>query len=169
MEGEVVIATFTASYEAELAAGYLRERGFSARAESHFTVDMNPLLSPALGGVRLWVLASEAEAARAALDERPAAPGPTRGVGAGTEPPLDEDEARELATAAEDKKALRARNAAIIGFLLLPPLLHVWSISACFDLDAARLSSRGRLHRSVALGVDAVAIVLAIWVATLLM
>jgi hypothetical protein len=167
IDREVVIQAFIASHEAELAAGYLREHGFSARVESHFMVDMNPYLSQALGGVRLYVPAVEAPDARAALDERAVA-AESREDFAATVEPADDEERQDPAMAAEDAKALRAWNAAIVGLILFQPLLHLWAVAACADLDAAQLSPRGRLHRGVALTVSSAVLSLAMCFTALL-
>ena len=158
MQDKVVIRTFNAGHEAELAAGYLRELGFSARADEHLLTDINPLLSHALGGVKLYVPAEEASDARAALDELAEAPQPLVDSDDAARSP-DAEEAVEPEVGADDAKARRARNMAIVGLILLPPLLHVWSISLCAEIDGSHLSPRGRLMRTVALALDAVVIV----------
>jgi hypothetical protein len=74
----------------------------------------------------------------------------------------DEEEEREQwSTSVADRLARRAFRAAVIGFFVLPPLGHLYSVYLLFRLNDTKseLSATGRRHRTVALLLDAVVLI----------
>ena len=67
----VVLRTFDAVHEAELAASALDTRGIDSEVRNGFFAGANPLLVAATGGVTLLVRASDVDAARQILDSEP--------------------------------------------------------------------------------------------------
>lgn len=63
----IVVQSFSFPYEAQIAKTQLEAAGIPARIENEHTINMDWLYSNALGGVRLLVLESNLEEARALL------------------------------------------------------------------------------------------------------
>lgn len=78
----VVVATFWGLLEAKMASELLVSEGIAARLADDGIAGANPLLAPAIGGVRVLVAAEDAEEASALLQMRGLAPG-------AEPPPLD--------------------------------------------------------------------------------
>jgi TPR repeat protein len=142
--GPVVVAVFTGLSEAEMARSVLEAEGLEAVLQGSQLVGMAWHLSNAVGGVRLAVPAEQAERARLLLGASTAGsvepePEPPEVAPASGEAPRKEEAAaqgeapaNEEAPAPEpgpgDALARRAWLSSLIGFLLAPPLLHLWSI-----------------------------------------
>ena len=63
----VTIARFPYSTEAQIVKGRLEADGIEVFLRDNLTIDTDPLVSPAIGGVKLKVLAKDEEQARAIL------------------------------------------------------------------------------------------------------
>src|SRR5687767_4121383 len=109
---ETVVGSFGTPLEAELAAMMLRSRGIEARLQDQELVGAALHLSPALGGVKVVVGMLYADTARELLDEYRCS------AASGCEP-LHRDP-----TEAEIGRAFRL---SIIGLMLLPLVLHIYS------------------------------------------
>ena len=150
-EDEQTVAAFDTLMEAELARGRLESEGIGARIIDGNTVGIAQHLSSALGGVKLAVAESDFPAARAilfapsALVEDEPAPAPE------AEPPLP-----TLDT--PDGVVERALRAAVLGYVLFPPLLHLWSLVLLAGQRGAPLTPRGRARMRMALLLDGVAL-----------
>lgn len=150
-EDEAVVAAFDTLMEAELARGRLEAEGIGARIVDGNTVSIAQHLSGALGGVKLVVAESDHAAARALLfapsaladDDHALAPEPEAPL-----PTLD----------TPDGVAERALRAAVLGFVLLPPLLHLWSLALAARVRGQPLSERARRRLTIALVLDGVAL-----------
>jgi hypothetical protein len=136
---EVVVRTFDAPHEAELAAGYLRANGVQVRIDNDVLQGMNPMLSPMLGGVRVHVPAHRLKEALELLAE------------AEVEPEARPEPPRELEA---DRIAGRAAAAAVLGFTLLPVIGQIYSLWLLFGLRGKALGRRGRRNRALALVLD---------------
>jgi hypothetical protein len=133
---EVVVRTFDAPHEAELAAGYLRANGVQVRIDNDVLQGMNPLLTPVFGRVRLHVLAHRLKEAEELLAEADAAVEP--------EPQAQQE-------LEGDRLAVRAAASAVLGFTLLPILGQLYSLWLLFGLRGKPLGPRGRKNRALAL------------------
>jgi hypothetical protein len=127
----VVVAAFTGVPEAEIARSALEAEGIEAILQGDQLIGVAWHLSNAVGGVRVVVPAAQEERARAVLAGLD--PGQQAEVEAGEEeaaPALDA--AGGAAAGPEegpaDLLAKRAWLSTLIGFLILPPLLHLWSL-----------------------------------------
>jgi hypothetical protein len=150
------VAAFGTPVEAELARNRLEQEGITAFVVDAEAVGMLWRMGGALGGVKVQVVASAATRARAILGTGRAKGGRgdrddyglTPAVRRGSPPPQrapardadEEDESESDATAA------RAWRSAVIGLLLLPPLLHFYAAWLLFQLPWTRgpLSPAGR-------------------------
>ena len=152
-EGFETLIRFATLGEARVAAGLLESAGIEAFVPDEVTTNVAPHLSNALGGYRLQVPREDVERARAALAE---------------DVEDDHERSRHRETRDPDdprpgpreEAALRAWRAAIIGLLLLPPLLHLFSL---MQLGAAlampgTLSSRAKTRAIAAFAIDCIAI-----------
>ncbi len=161
------VATFSTPVEAELARNRLEERGIAAVVVDAETVGMVWHMGGALGGVKVQVAESDAAQARAVLASRAgrAALAADSDYGIGDRPgrlrhnpaKIDEEEDEEqVAEDSSDAIAGRAWRSAVIGLLLLPPLLHFYSAWLLFQLPWAqgRLSPAGRRHVFLAAAVN---------------
>lgn len=134
---EVVVRTFDAPHEAELAAGYLRANGVQVRIDNDILQGMNPMLTPVFGGVRVHVPAHRLKEALELLAEAEVEPEPRA--------------QRELDG---DRVAVRAAASAVLGFTLLPVLGQLYSLWLLFGLRGKPLGPRGRRNRALALVLD---------------
>jgi hypothetical protein len=116
--GLVVVASFTGMDEAVVARGMLQAQGIETFARNEHLVSIAWQLSQATGGVSLAVPAKDAERARELLGSR-AMSTPEKESG-----PDGED----VAAGPGDALAEQAWKSALLGFFLLPPLLHLWSL-----------------------------------------
>lgn len=148
-DDEHVVAAFDTLMEAELARGRLESEGIGARIVDGNTVGIAQHLSSALGGAKVVVAESDLGAARSilfapsALVEDDAAPEPEAPL-----PTLD----------TPDGIAERALRAAVLGFVLLPPLLHLWSLVLLAQVAGKPLSAKGRSRLRMALVLDGAAL-----------
>lgn len=164
-EDEAVVASFDTLIEAELARGRLEAEGISARIVDGNTVSIAQHLSGALGGVKLVVAESDDAAARALLFAPSAL--------AEGEAVLDAELSREPEAAlptldTPDGVAERALRAAVLGFVLFPPLLHLWSLVLAAQVRGRPLSARARRRVVIALVLDGVALAASAALAALL-
>ncbi|MBI2729899.1 MAG: DUF2007 domain-containing protein [Sphingobacteriales bacterium] len=65
----VQIRSFDNYMEANLVLGMLQEQGINCHLKDENTITIDPLLSPAIGGMKLMVYASQAERAKEILAE----------------------------------------------------------------------------------------------------
>lgn len=152
---EHVVAAFDTLMEAELARGRLEIEGIVARIVDGNTVGIAQHLSNALGGAKVVVAESDLGAARSILFAPSALvqemEEPSDGAPVPEEAPLP-----TLDT--PDGLAERALRAAVLGFVLFPPLLHLWSLVLLTGMSGHGLSEKGRRRRRVALALDGVAL-----------
>jgi hypothetical protein len=73
----------------------------------------------------------------------------------------DEEDREQWSTSVADRLARRAFRAAVVGFFVLPPLGHLYSVNLLFRLNDTKseLSATGRWHRTVALFLDAMVLI----------
>jgi hypothetical protein len=124
----VTVATYNTSVEATLAKNYLQSAGIRAVLSDDTTVDMAWHLGVALGGVKLQVLAEDAERAEEVLEElhpereiASAEGEPAETEGAGTP-----EESEEAPPNKREENARRAVRGAVLGLLLWPLELYVF-------------------------------------------
>jgi hypothetical protein len=138
---EVVVRTFDAPHEAELAAGYLRANGVQVRIDNDVLQGMNPMLSPIFGGVRVHVPAHRLKEALELLAETEV-----------QAEPRNEAEPRSEVDA--DLVARRAAASALLGYTLLPIVGQLYSLWLLLGLRGKTLGPRGRRNRALALVLD---------------
>jgi hypothetical protein len=112
VQGLVMVGSFTGIGEAEVARGMLEASGIHAELENRHLVSMVWHYSQAVGGIRLVVPFRDAERAMALL-----------GFSKPVVEPVDED-----TRAPGDVMIERAWKSTIIGFIGLPPALHLWAL-----------------------------------------
>src|ERR1041384_4827509 len=118
--GLVVVASFTGMDEAMVARAMLESEGIETFTRNEHLVAIAWQLSQATGGVSLEVSSDDAERARKLLgSDAMAIPEEAAGESA------SEDDGP--AAGPGDALAERAWKSALLGFFLLPPLLHFWS------------------------------------------
>jgi hypothetical protein len=156
LRSPVVLSTFYSVEEAELVCAQLVGSGIAARVEGQHAVGVLPTHAIALGGVRVVVDAAGLEEAQELLSS-------LRGDGTGSEADAPTDEG----VRSRDDTDFRMRQAAFSAFLGLCMCPVVGTLYSCILLarysDLPR-SSRGTLHRRMAIGFDAIALgVLIVW------
>jgi hypothetical protein len=139
MDGEVVVRKYVAPHEAELSANYLREHEIRARVDNDVLANMDPFYSDVFGGVRLHVRRGDAERAEALLQELEAAEKQAR--------------AERDPTTVADRTADRALAGAVLG-VLLPVVLHAFSLWLALRVDWHVLSAKGRRRMKFAIALD---------------
>ena len=139
MDFEVVIRKFSAPHEAELSASYLRDHEIRARVDNDVLANMDPFYSDVFGGVRLHVRRIDAERADELLRELEAAEKQAR--------------AERDPTTAADRTADRALVGAVLG-LMLPLVVHAYSLWLALRVDWQALSARGRRRLAIAVVID---------------
>jgi putative signal transducing protein len=112
VQGPVVVASFVGVGEAEVARGMLESQGIPAMLGNQHLVSMFWHYSQATGGIRLMVPPQDAERARALL---------------GLHEPLLES-VDEDTRGPGDLMVERAWKSTVIGFIGLPPALHLWAL-----------------------------------------
>jgi hypothetical protein len=112
VQGPVVVACFVGIGEAEVARGMLESEGIQALLGNQHLVSMFWHYSQATGGIRLMVASEDAERARKLL-----------GVHEPVLESVDED-----TRGPGDVMVERAWKSTIIGFIGLPPALHLWAL-----------------------------------------
>ncbi len=156
LKNPVVLRTFLALHEAEIARAQLEANEIASRVEDSATAGVHPLLGSALGGVRLMVSFEDEGRAREVLDA-------IASDVAAAEAARSDDERR---TDEADAAARRAMAAAGLGLLLLPVVAQLYSLYLLLGIDRARLSDAGRRRARVALAVDVVVLATAVWALT---
>ena len=145
------VAAFNTPVEAELARNRLEEKGIAAVVVDAETVGMLFHLGGALGGVKVQVAESDAVRARAVLASREGRAalsdeddyGLEERVKAGSRvrirhSPAKADDEEEAVESEADATAARAWRSAVIGLLMLPPLLHFYSAWLLFQIPWTR-------------------------------
>lgn len=185
-EAWVTLVRFGAVHEGEVARGLLEAAGIEAVLLDTGMMGMAWHLAPAMGGVRLQVRPEDREAALEVLagdddeaeigsswEEPDARKAQFRVLEGGrslvdtdepedlpAEPPVFDEEADEAA----DRLARRALTAALLG-VLLPFALHLYSAALLFRLaqSPGHLSRRSRAWAAMALGIDALVLIPALF------
>lgn len=150
MDKETLVRAYSLPHEAQLALEYLREHGVKARLTDDFFLGMAPHLDMAVGGVKVRVPHAQADYARellAELDVRPV-----------DDDEDDEDDEEAVVLHADDSRAARAFRASIIGLLLCPGIMHLYSLAQL--AGAKDLSVSGKRQRQAALVINWVVVVL---------
>lgn len=150
-DDEHVVAAFDTLMEAELARGRLESEGIGARIVDGNTVGIAQHLSGALGGAKVVVAESDLAAARAVLFAPSALVEPEPAPELSEEPPLPTVDT-------PDGVAERALRAAVLGLVVFPPLLHLWSLVLVLQVRSAPLSERARRRLRTAVILDSVAL-----------
>jgi hypothetical protein len=122
------VATFTDATLAAIARNRLEAAGIAACVADDQTVSMDFLLGNAVGWVKVQVRAADAARAAAVLAERETAP-ETPSAEAG---PAAEDDAPDEPDVPEsdgDRRVRYALRASVLGLVLCPPLLHLYSFA----------------------------------------
>ena len=148
------LISFSTIGEAQVAASLLDAAGIESHVPDENVASTIPHAVPAMGGYRLQVRREDFARARAVLaddsgdDEEEARPRISD----------DPDEARPNP---REAAALRAWKAAVIGWILLPVALHLyslWHLSSVLRLDAFALSTGARRRAWAALALDVLAL-----------
>jgi hypothetical protein len=165
-EPVMTVATFSTPVEAELARNRLAEKGIAAFVVDAETAGMLFALGGALGGVKVQVAESEAARARTVLAARAGRASMSDGDDYGLEgrrarprhspATVAEEEEEEPLVSDADATAARAWRSAVIGLLMLPPLLHFYSAWLLFQLPWTRgtLSTEGKRNVVLAAVLD---------------
>lgn len=153
LEDPVVLRTYLALHEAELARTQLEGHEITASIEDAGVAGVHPWIAGALGGVRLMVSAEDAPRAGEVLDALATAV-------SSAEQGRSED---ERLTDEADAAARRAMASAGFGFFLVPVLAHVYSVYLVARIDRRRLSAVGRRRVTIALAIDAVVFAVTVW------
>jgi hypothetical protein len=136
----ITILTFTYAHEAQIAKTYLESEDMPCYLKDEFTVQTYDLLSNAVGGVKLQVRESDAEAAYRLLDEGGFTPEARQKAKAdANDTPASKNEDTEkpqcpYCQSTEVAQPKRSQQAMAIGILLLG-FPFIWSSkkSHCFD------------------------------------
>jgi hypothetical protein len=162
----VPIASYTTAVEAGLARATLEGSGIHCSLANDAVVGVLPHLSNAFGGIKLLVRELDAEAALKLLAA--AEPPATDEVAVQAEPaPQDPEESSSAdEISPSDQVAYRAMKAAVIGLLILPVVLHLYSLVQLLKLGGSRgsLTRKGRTRAVAAATIDALvfAVVIAV-------
>jgi hypothetical protein len=153
--GPVEVASFVDLGEAGIAKSLLESEGIDAQLGNQHFVSMFWHYSQAVGGIRLLVPGDQAGLAREVL-------------GRATVPRLelvDSDDAEVAAPG--DALVERAWKSTLIGFIGLPPLLHLWALWLLRRAyaEGGPASERGRKLASRTLAVSGCMVALALAVA----
>jgi hypothetical protein len=135
-----LVTSFMTPLDAELARTLLNQHDIASRLEGDLLIGAALPLQGA-AGVRLLVAAEQAEEAHRLIEQHE----------------------RELAadrrsTDTADARVGRAYRLAFIGFMLLPPLVHVISLVNIVRVPWSALSKRGRRHYVLGLALDLVVV-----------
>ena len=153
MADRVILRRFEFPHEAELCASFLRNQGIHATVDDALLVGPNPLMNIAYGGIKVRVPDDEVERATALLaelddaslvnDSDPPAP------------PMSNDE----------RRIRRAHAAALIGIVLGPGIVHLYSLYLVLSVRDPDLSDKGKSLRTFTLALSTIMVGLASWVA----
>jgi hypothetical protein len=171
----VTVATFATSAEAELARNLLAREGLQVYLTGAETVGiLGTVASPWDGGVKLQVPAADEKHASSVLARQRRRSEESERDDYGLEAEPARRRMRAFAASAEDDDnddyvresqadalARRAWWSAVIGLLLLPPLLHFYSLALLLQLFGARdgLTAKGKRAVVFAIFFDAVGFV----------
>jgi Putative prokaryotic signal transducing protein len=160
------VATFSTPVEAELARNRLEEQGIPAIVMDAETVGLFQM-GGAFGSVKLQVPESDARRARRILAVRASRAEREEDYSADEHiqdhgrvrvrhSPARADDEEEVAESESDATAARAWRSAVIGLLLLPPLLHFYSAWLLFQLPWTQgpLTLRGKQKAFLAAALD---------------
>ncbi len=151
-QGEfVTVGNFSDAIAAELARAKLESAGIEAQLGDEMTVSIDWQLTNALGGIRLRVVAGEAQAARAILRDTP-------------EPPASAMPGEALN--AREVRAERAAKMALFGCMFAPLLLYALGlvVGVLSEPGELRPMVRRQLQLSIALIFCALAAIVALGV-----
>jgi hypothetical protein len=155
----VEIARFANLQEAQIAAARLRADGYPVLIQNENWAASDFLMTVAMGGLRLWAPASEAEAARRLIAELRAA-----------EPPIevDDDDREELARAPKRATtsglatALRTISSVFLAFVFASPVALLLARRRCAAGGAGKIQSLAAAAIAVCFVVYGL-VVLAVW------
>lgn len=176
-EGLATLVTFSTLAEAQVAKGMLEAAGVESWIADSETASAAWQMTPAMGGIRLQVARDEIDRARAVFDAEDE-PSAASHLGDDDDDESD-DRTGEGATAGEeidpdslevplrDRMAIRAWKASIVGLVLLPGVLHLYSLAllAMVANLPGPLSPAARRRAIWAVAVDALALVAVTFVA----
>jgi hypothetical protein len=117
MAGDVKIASFGTNHEAELARLYLDENGFDVRLEDDVLIGTALPLEAALGGVKMFAPEDQAEEAARLLEE------------------FRSENSRTIEPESREKTISRAFRMAVIGFVICPGVMHLWSFATALNVS----------------------------------
>ncbi|MCI0462441.1 MAG: DUF2007 domain-containing protein [Gemmataceae bacterium] len=156
------VATFNTPHEAELAKNLLEQEGITAYLADAEAVGMNWMMGVGLGGVKVQVAEADAPRAGAILRVRRRRRATQDDYGVKDRvrsserlrprvDPAEEDEEHDEPEPEANADATRAWRAAVIGLLVLPPLLHFYSAFLLFKLLGGRETlSPGAKRKAIA-------------------
>ncbi len=149
---QALVMSFSSLMEAELARGRLEVEGIAARIVDGNIVGMHAAMSGVVGGVKLWVAQEHLAVAREALLPPRHDDDDTANADDGPHTP------RASLVRTGDDHAQRAFRTAVLGVVLFPPLLNIYSITLAVRAlhDGATLSPRSRRRVVGAVVVDSV-------------
>jgi hypothetical protein len=131
---EVVVASFDTPHEAELARMFLESRNIQVSLRDDMLVGTAQLYSNAFGGVKLLTDVEDAPEAQELLDDYR------------SRHKRRKKKKRERA----DDVAKRAFRASVIGIIICPGVLHMYSLLLLAELNRGRLSPSGKRQASAA-------------------
>jgi hypothetical protein len=173
----VTVAMFGSVGEAEVARMTVEAAGVKCYLADAETVNMLWFASNAVGGVKLQVAAEDAARAEQLLAQhRPRVRGrnvddyglenPQRGLPATDDADEADDEPVQAGVSA-DVLVSRAWRAAIIGLVLCPPVLHIWSLCLLAQAVTQEVpvseQYRGKMKGAAVIDVAALVLVGSLW------
>ncbi len=161
----VLLESFQTVHDAHLAASALKAVDIHAKISNEAAMSTLPHLGLALGGVKLLVREEDfEEAARIIRGETDLADQPYREPGDDSSYDDEEDGYQENGDEPEHA-ATRAFRTSVIGLLLCPGLLHVYSLTLLLQLPARgeALSKRAAKQARIAWAINIVVLVLVLF------
>ena len=167
------IATFSDPVEAELVAARLEDEGIAAVVSGDLMSSTFSGLGYMAGGIDVLVPAAELDRARTVLSnfakeiEARKNPSPTAITAVPPVPEMEADEpsAPDLPVNSNERRIERAFRAAILGYFLCPPILHIYSLvvllSVAFQPSEKSESNSAKFY--VAFALDAFGLVYTYW------
>jgi hypothetical protein len=116
----ISLGRFNSLVEANLALACLEDEGITAQLGSDSTANWLNYMGPTITGPEIWVREEDAERAREILEE-------VRQQHQTDEDDSDDDEEEDDDTPEVTPPMVRAFRAAVIGVILLPPMLNFYS------------------------------------------